>query len=50
MTENEIMKLKLKPRSISEKRLVEIFATPAIKERYNKEGKLVSIKEQLEFA
>ena len=42
MTENEIMKLKLKPRSISEKRLVEIFATPAIKERYNKEGKFVS--------
>lgn len=42
MTENEIVKLKLKPRSISEKRLVEIFATPAIKERYKKEGRFVS--------
>ena len=42
MTENEIIKLGLKPRSITEKKLVEIFATPSMQERYSKEDKFAS--------
>ena len=34
MTEEEIIKLNLKPRTISEKRLVEIFGTPTIQRNY----------------
>ena len=41
MTENEILELKLKPRSLSEKRLVEIFATPSIYERYKNNGRFI---------
>ena len=41
MTENEILELKLKPRGLSEKRLVEIFATPSIYERYKNNGRFI---------
>ncbi len=39
MTENEILKLNLKQRSISEKRLVEIFGTPKIQQNYKTNGR-----------
>ena len=39
MTENEILNLNLSKRSISEKRLIEIFGTPKIEENYKANGR-----------
>ena len=39
MTENEILNLNLIKRSISEKRLIEVFGTPKIEENYKATGR-----------
>ena len=46
MTEEKIIKLNLKPRAISEKRLVEIFGTPTIQKNYAVNGRFIGTEKK----